>query len=67
MSQLWLLYIKLPHRTSQTAMEQVRLKAQVVQLKRAINTTSAQDEFAKWAKLTRRHDKALEDYEAKST
>ncbi|OAX82577.1 protein GET1 [Emergomyces africanus] len=31
-----------------------------------MNATSSQDEFAKWAKLRRRHDKALEAYEAKN-
>ena len=31
-----------------------------------MNATSSQDEFAKWAKLRRRHDKAMEEYEAMS-
>lgn len=31
-----------------------------------MNNTSSQDEFAKWAKLRRRHDKTLEDFEAAS-
>jgi hypothetical protein len=31
-----------------------------------MNTTSSQDEFAKWAKLRRRHDKTMEEYEALS-
>ncbi|KAK2774868.1 GET complex subunit get1 [Onygenales sp. PD_12] len=65
-SLLWLLYIKLPHRTSQLAREQRRLKLDVVQLNRELKATSSQDEFAKWAKLRRRHDKALETYEAKN-
>ncbi|KKZ62355.1 protein GET1 [[Emmonsia] crescens] len=65
-SQLWLLYIKLPTGTSHIAREQRRLKLDVVQLKREMNATSSQDEFAKWAKLRRRHDKALEAYEAKN-
>lgn len=29
-----------------------------------MNNTSSQDEFAKWAKLRRKHDKIMEDYEA---
>lgn len=45
----------------------MKLKRDVVQLKREMNATSSQDEFAKWAKLRRRHDKTLEEYEAKST
>jgi hypothetical protein len=31
-----------------------------------MNNTSSQDEFAKWAKLRRKHDKVLSDYEALS-
>lgn len=31
-----------------------------------MNNTSSQDEFAKWAKARRRHDKTLEEYEALS-
>ncbi|KAL5000637.1 protein get1 [Aspergillus recurvatus] len=61
---LWLLYLKLPTSLYQTAQEQSKLKREVVQLKRDMNNTSSQDEFAKWAKLRRRHDKALSDYEA---
>ncbi|GAT25476.1 CHD5 domain protein [Aspergillus luchuensis] len=29
-----------------------------------MNNTSSQDEFAKWAKLRRKHDKTMEEYEA---
>ncbi|EFE31483.1 retrograde vesicle-mediated transport protein Get1, putative [Trichophyton benhamiae CBS 112371] len=32
-----------------------------------MGATSSQDEFAKWAKLRRRHDKAMEEYDVKST
>ncbi|KAL2863087.1 guided entry of tail-anchored proteins factor 1 [Aspergillus lucknowensis] len=61
---LWTLYLKLPTSLYQTAQEQRKLKREVVQLKRDMNNTSSQDEFAKWAKLRRRHDKAMSDYEA---
>ncbi|KAF9887602.1 GET complex subunit get1 [Aspergillus nanangensis] len=60
---LWHLYLKLPTSTAQRAREQIKLKSEVVQLKRDMNNTSSQDEFAKWAKIRRRHDKAMEDYE----
>ena len=43
------------------------MKAEVLKLKREMNGTSSQDEFAKWAKLRRRHDKSMEEYEAMST
>jgi hypothetical protein len=31
-----------------------------------MNNTSSQDEFAKWAKLRRKHDKAMDEYETMS-
>ncbi|OJJ71446.1 hypothetical protein ASPBRDRAFT_127666 [Aspergillus brasiliensis CBS 101740] len=61
---LWLLYLKVPTSTSKKYREQNRLKREVVQLKRDMNNTSSQDEFAKWAKLRRKHDKTMEEYEA---
>jgi tail-anchored protein insertion receptor len=51
---------------SKDARKHAELKRDVVQLKREMNATSSQDEFAKWAKLRRRHDKAMEEYEAMS-
>lgn len=65
-SQLWLLYLKLPSSTSRKAREQSRLKREVLELKRDMNNTSSQDEFAKWAKLRRKYDKTMEEYEATS-
>lgn len=65
-NQLWLLYLKLPTSTSKYAREQDRLKREALKLKRDMNNTSSQDEFAKWAKLRRRHDKTMEEYEAMS-
>lgn len=34
-----------------------------MRLKREMNAVSAQDDFARWAKLRRQHDKALAEYE----
>jgi len=34
-----------------------------MRLKREMNAVSVQDDFARWAKLRRQHDKALADYE----
>lgn len=64
--QLWILYLKLPIAPSRQAREQNRLRREVLELKRDMNNTSSQDEFAKWAKLRRRHDKSLEEFEAAS-
>ncbi|KAJ5718136.1 CHD5-like protein [Penicillium malachiteum] len=61
---VWQLYLKLPTSTSRNAREAHRLKGEAMKLKREMNNTSSQDEFAKWAKLRRRHDKAMEEYEA---
>ncbi|BDD61179.1 GET complex subunit get1 [Monascus purpureus] len=61
---LWILYLKFPTSISANAREQNRLKREVLQLKREMNNTSSQDEFAKWAKLRRRHDKTMEEYES---
>jgi hypothetical protein len=66
MVQLWLLYLRLPTPLLNDARKQQELKRDVVKLKLEMNSTSSQDEFAKWAKLRRRHDKALEEYEAMS-
>jgi hypothetical protein len=37
----------------------------VVRLKREMAAISAQDDFARWAKLRRQHDKALEEHDKK--
>jgi hypothetical protein len=59
--------LKLPTSTSRNAREQQKKKREALQLKLEMNNTSSQDEFAKWAKLRRRHDKAMEEYESMST
>ena len=45
----------------------MRLRREVVRLKRELGTTSAQDQFAKWAKLQRQYDKTLAEHEKKCT
>ena len=39
------------------------LKKEIVQLKRELGNTSAQDNFGKWAKLDRQHNKAMAEYQ----
>ncbi|MCJ1369443.1 GET complex subunit get1 [Loxospora ochrophaea] len=63
---LWVLYNKLPTATSENVRSQTILRGEVVRLKREMNSTSSQDEFAKWAKLRRQHDKVVAEYEDKS-
>ncbi len=65
-TKLWTLFNKLPTSTSKGVQDQTRLSREVVRLKREMNSTSSQDEFAKWAKLRRQHDKVLAEYEQKS-
>ncbi|MCJ1404047.1 GET complex subunit get1 [Xylographa trunciseda] len=63
---LWVLYNKLPTSTSADVEAQTVLRREVVRLKREMNATSSQDEFAKWAKIRRQHDKVLAEYDQKT-
>ncbi|MCJ1380516.1 GET complex subunit get1 [Xylographa soralifera] len=63
---LWILYNKLPTSTSANVEAQTTLRREVVRLKREMNATSSQDEFAKWAKIRRQHDKVLAEYDQKT-
>ncbi|KAL1305520.1 hypothetical protein AAFC00_007132 [Neodothiora populina] len=60
---LWMLYSKLPTPTAKDAQRAAVLKKEVLRIKREMNATSAQDEFSKWARLRRNHDKATAEYE----
>ncbi|OJD36037.1 chd5 domain-containing protein [Diplodia corticola] len=60
---LWILYNKLPTPTSKAAREHDKLKREVLRLKKEMNGVSAQDDFARWAKLRRAHDKAFADFQ----
>lgn len=61
--QLWILYNKLPTPTSSSAQKAQKLKKEIVQLKRELGNTSPQDNFSKWAKLDRQHNKAMADFQ----
>ncbi|KAK3670503.1 GET complex subunit get1 [Recurvomyces mirabilis] len=64
---LWTIYTKLPTPQSKDASDSGRLRAEVVRLQREMNAVSAQDDFAKWARLRREHDKAKDKYEKQSS
>lgn len=66
-AQLWLLYNKLPTPTSSSARKVQTLKRDIVKLKRELANTSPQDNFSKWAKLDRQHNKALAEYQKLGT
>jgi len=65
LSQLWVLFNRFPTSTSRAANEQIALKREIVRLKREMGAVSAQDEFTKWAKLRRQHDKAEAEFNKK--
>ncbi|KAF2709376.1 hypothetical protein K504DRAFT_379754 [Pleomassaria siparia CBS 279.74] len=60
---LWIIYNQFPTPTSSSSKKAIVLKKEVVRLKRELKAVSAQDDFAKWAKLTRQHDKAMNDFQ----
>jgi hypothetical protein len=61
MSQFYALHQYLFHRS--TIQRQRQLKKEILITKQELLQTSAQDQFAKWAKLRRKVDKGLEDLE----
>ncbi|CAK7203370.1 GET complex subunit get1 [Sporothrix eucalyptigena] len=62
---LWRLYNLIPSERSAAVAEQRKLQTEYLALRRELHATSSQDEFAKWARLRRQHDKKLEELEAK--
>ncbi|KAI0011702.1 CHD5-like protein-domain-containing protein [Xylariaceae sp. FL0662B] len=60
---LWNLYLVLPTQTSKQAAEKKKIQKEYLTIRRDLNATSSQDQFAKWAKLRRQHDKLLEQLE----
>ncbi|GAO19083.1 hypothetical protein UVI_02042170 [Ustilaginoidea virens] len=61
---IWTILNHLPIATSKADAEQRQLQAEYVKVRQEMNATSSQDEFAKWAKLRRRHDKLHSKLEA---
>jgi hypothetical protein len=57
------LYNKLPTPTSGSAQKSISLKRDITRLKRELGQVSAQDDFARWAKLQRQHDKAMAEFQ----
>ncbi|KAF1960449.1 hypothetical protein CC80DRAFT_466280 [Byssothecium circinans] len=59
---LWILYNKFPTPTSSSAQKAQALKKDIVRFKRELSKTSPQQEFAKWGKLDRQHNKAVAEF-----
>lgn len=64
---LWSLYSAIQTSLSKDKAEHQVLKKEYLSCRRELNATSSQDEFAKWAKLRRTHDKLLERLEKKKS
>lgn len=64
-SLMWYLFNLLPSDMSSKITEQQRLQAEYLKCRADLHATSSQDEFAKWAKLRRHHDKMLAELETK--
>ncbi|KAI1430587.1 CHD5-like protein-domain-containing protein [Xylaria sp. CBS 124048] len=60
---LWNIYLALPTEMSKQAAAKNTLQKEYLAIRRELNATSSQDQFAKWAKLRRQHDKQLEQLE----
>ncbi|KAM0325346.1 hypothetical protein ACHAQA_007331 [Verticillium albo-atrum] len=61
---LWTLLSYLPLEASRAATKHRQLQTDYMKIRKEMNGTSSQDEFARWAKLRRNHDKMLEQLEA---
>ncbi|KAI0113770.1 CHD5-like protein-domain-containing protein [Nemania sp. FL0031] len=60
---LWNIYLALPTKVSKQATEKNKVQKEYLAIRRDLNATSSQDQFAKWAKLRRQHDKQLQQLE----
>ncbi|KAI0205473.1 CHD5 domain-containing protein [Astrocystis sublimbata] len=60
---LWNLFLLVSPELRKQAAEKNTLQTEYLAIRRDLNATSSQDQFAKWAKLRRQHDKQLEKFE----
>ncbi|KAL8366014.1 hypothetical protein RB595_004681 [Gaeumannomyces hyphopodioides] len=66
-SAIWAIINALPTKLSTEFAEQRKLQAEFLEVRKDLAATSSQDEFAKWAKLRRQHDKLYEQLEKKKS
>jgi len=64
---IWSLYLSLPTPLSKQFADQRQKQKEYLAVRHDLNATSSQDEFARWAKLRRQHDKLLEELEKKKS
>jgi hypothetical protein len=65
--QLWTLFSLIPSASSPAETKRVALQKDLFKLKKELASISAQDEFARWAKVRRQHDKAQAELDKHST
>ncbi|KAK3903853.1 CHD5-like protein-domain-containing protein [Staphylotrichum tortipilum] len=66
-SLIWRLYLALPTPLAGQFADQRKKQKEYLVVRHELNATSSQDEFAKWAKLRRQHDKLLDELEKKKS
>ncbi|KAK0704947.1 CHD5-like protein-domain-containing protein [Lasiosphaeris hirsuta] len=66
-SLIWRAVTSLPLPIAQEFADQRKKQKEYLAIRRELQATSSQDQFAKWAKLRRQHDKLLEGLEKKKT
>jgi len=64
---IWRLYLALPTPLARQSADQRKKQKEYLAVRLELNATSSQDEFAKWAKLRRQHDKLLDELEKKKS
>ncbi len=64
--ELWSVYNRLPTPTSAAATKQRKLQREFVRQRKELSGISSQNEFARWAKLRRQHDRTLAELEKTS-
>ncbi|KAK4102654.1 hypothetical protein N658DRAFT_447309 [Parathielavia hyrcaniae] len=64
---IWNAYLSLPTPLAKEVAEQRKKQKEYLAVRLELNATSSQDEFARWAKLRRQHDKLMEELEKKKS
>ncbi|AEO61920.1 hypothetical protein MYCTH_2312690 [Thermothelomyces thermophilus ATCC 42464] len=64
---IWRVYLSLPTALAGQFAEHRRKQKEYLAVRHDLNATSSQDEFAKWARLRRQHDKLLEELEKRKS
>ncbi|KAL2265688.1 hypothetical protein VTJ83DRAFT_6788 [Remersonia thermophila] len=64
---IWRAYLALPTPLAKEFANQRKKQKEYLAVRHDLNATSSQDEFAKWAKLRRQHDKLLDELEKKKS